>query len=75
MSELTKEQRNRVEGARDAIDAVLENFKVDLVPAMTIISGQIISHSIGITPRKEDNRIIVPKVDTSKLNIQGGKNG
>ena len=65
--EMTKDQKERVNGAKDAIDAILDNFKVQLVPQLMIIGGQIVQHTVGMVPEPEDNRIVVPKIDPSKL--------
>lgn len=60
--ELNKEQKERVEKARDAIDAICDEFKVNLVPQMMIVQGRIVNHSVGILPEPEESRIIKPEM-------------
>jgi hypothetical protein len=72
--ELTKEQKNRIEACREAVDGVLDNYKCALVPQLTIMQGQIISHNIAILPQKEDKRIIVPRINEDKVR-KGINNG
>ena len=69
---LTDDQKKRVLACQEAIDGVLDNFKCALVPQLVIMQGQIVSHSVGIFPEKEEKRIIVPKINEKKLNL-GGK--
>lgn len=74
MKQFTEEQTKRIKACQEAIDGVLDNYKCVMVPSLTIMQGQIVSHGIGIFPEKEEKRIIVPKVDTSKINLnKGGK--
>ena len=73
--QLTPDEKKRVESARDAIDGILDNFKVALVPTCVIMQGNIVSHSVGILPQKEEKRIIVPEINKEKveINMRGDK--
>jgi hypothetical protein len=67
---LTPEQEKRVADAKEAIDAVCDNYKVALVPSMTLTPFGS-SGTIGIVPQKEDSRILVPKINEKKI-LGGG---
>lgn len=60
MQEITKDQKDRILKTREAIDAVLDKYKMTLVPQLMMIAGQITNHSVGIVPQKEESRIVVP---------------
>lgn len=66
-SQLNEEQRNRVESCREAIDAVLDNYKCALVPTIVIMQGNIVSHNVGIWPQKEESRIVVPTIKSKEI--------
>lgn len=71
-SQMTPEQEKRVSEAKEAIDAVCDNYKVALVPSLTLTPfGN--QGTIGIVPQKEDNRIVVPQINAKK--ILGPKGG
>lgn len=70
--EFSPDQKKRVEACQEAIEGVLDNYKCALVPSLTIIQGRI-SHTVGILPQKEENRILVPKINKDKINLNGGK--
>jgi hypothetical protein len=73
-SPFTPEQEKRISLAKEAIDAVCNNYKVILVPSMTFTPYGITDHGVGIMPQKEESRIMVPKVNEKKI-IQDGKGG
>lgn len=65
-SQMTPEQEKRVADAKEAIDAVCDNYKVALVPSITVTPfGN--QGTIGIVPQKEDSRILVPKINEKKI--------
>jgi hypothetical protein len=70
----TEEETNRVKAASEALDAVMDNYKVALMPVITIAAGQIMSHQVAIVPQREESRIVVPTINKDKLNL-GGKDG
>jgi hypothetical protein len=71
---LTDDEKKRVEAAREAIDAICDNYHVALVPTMVVMQGNIVQHSVGILPQKEERRIVVPEINKDKIppiNMEG----
>ena len=65
--QLTPDQDKRVKDAKEGIDAVCENYKVVLVPSITLTPFGVSGHGIGIVPQKEENRIVVPQINQKKI--------
>ncbi len=72
-SPFTPEQEKRIKAAKESIDAVCENYQVILVPSLTLTPFGITDHGVGIMPKKEDSRIMVPKINPKK--VLGSPNG
>lgn len=72
--ELTDDEKKRISAAQEAIDAILDNYHVALVPTLVLMQGQIVQHSVGILPQKEERRIVVPEFKKEKvppINMEG----
>ena len=62
MANLSKEDMERIKKAQEAIDAVCDEYRVALVPQLMIVQGNIVNHTIGIMPQREESRIIKPQM-------------
>ena len=73
----TKEEIKRVEDCMEAVKAIVGEYKVQLIPIITLGPGGVLSATIQGHAIPEDRRIIVPtiKADEIAKKVAGDKGG
>lgn len=63
----TKEETRRVEDCMDAVKAILAEYKVQMIPLITLGPGGVVNATIQGHAIPEERRIIVPSIDAKKV--------
>jgi hypothetical protein len=63
----TKEETRRVEDCMEAIKAILEEYKVQMIPLITLGPGGVVNATIQGHAIPEQRRIIVPDINAKKV--------
>lgn len=63
----TKEELRRVEDCMDAVKAILAEYRVQMIPLITLGPGGVVNATIQGHAIPEERRIIVPKINAQKV--------
>lgn len=68
----TQDQKERVKKAQDGLNALLEEYNVMLYPQFVLTPDRT-RIQVGIIPKPEQSRVIVPKFQAKKLDLNNLK--